>query len=566
MNVVWLKRDVRVHDHEPLSLASKSDLPCIVLYVYEPQHMSSDTYHEAHHNFINDGLAELDAKIQAIAVGGDGGISVRTGDMIDVLRELHARIPIQTLFSHREVGNCISNARNARVTEWTAANGVHWIESQQDGVSNVRHEDLDEGSWAKKWSAQMQLPRHPAPTRLVMIAGDLIERATILDARACGVAHLGHRPGAQRGGESVARAMLRSFLERRGEGYCEELSSPLTGWDSCSRLSPYLAWGQLSLRTVFQELSTRQEAVRALKKGGAETGRWLKSLAALGSRLRWRSHFAQKLHDQPSIEGTNLCRAYDALRNDFDRGRFEAWVEGRTGFPMVDACMRALRHAGWLNFRMRCMLVSFACYDCWLDWRPIAPVLARLFLDYEPGIHYPQLQMQAGTTGINANRCAHRPSPPRRGGAVPSTPAPFRTTLGVHTLSLELTPVVRVHSRSALSQDLQRREAGRGARGAQLRVYPPVGAGAGARARGAHVRATPDAAHHAARVRMRDRRRLPGPDRRPRRELPPRDVRVCAGACAGRDQGRGGGGVREAWLPQAAGERVGAGSSCGPQQ
>ena len=61
---------------------------------------------------------------------------------------------------------------------------------------------------------------------------------------------------------------------------------------------------------------------------------------------------------------------------------------------------RSLTHSGWLNFRMRCMLVSFACYDLWLDWRPLAPVLARRFLDYEPGIHYPQLQMQAGTTGV----------------------------------------------------------------------------------------------------------------------------------------------------------------------
>ena len=74
------------------------------------------------------------------------------------------------------------------------------------------------------------------------------------------------------------------------------------------------------------------------------------------------------------------------------------------GYPMVDACMRSLRHSGWLNFRMRCLLVSFACYQLWLDWRPLTPAMARLFLDYEPGIHYPQFQMQAGTTGINANR------------------------------------------------------------------------------------------------------------------------------------------------------------------
>merc|ERR1712238_559440 len=66
--------------------------------------------------------------------------------------------------------------------------------------------------------------------------------------------------------------------------------------------------------------------------------------------------------------------------------------------------MRCLIEHGWINFRMRAMLVSFATYNLWLDWKRIAPHLARVFLDYEPGIHYPQLQMQAGTTGINAMR------------------------------------------------------------------------------------------------------------------------------------------------------------------
>ena len=99
-----------------------------------------------------------------------------------------------------------------------------------------------------------------------------------------------------------------------------------------------------------------------------------------------------------------MVRTFDALRNTFDERKYEAWVAGRTGFPMVDACMRSLHATGWLNFRMRCMLVSFASYQLWLDWRKLTPVMARLFLDYEPGIHYPQFQMQSGTTGINANR------------------------------------------------------------------------------------------------------------------------------------------------------------------
>ena len=81
-----------------------------------------------------------------------------------------------------------------------------------------------------------------------------------------------------------------------------------------------------------------------------------------------------------------------------------AWENGETGFPFVDACMRYLRKTGWINFRMRAMLMSFASYHLWLDWRKSGKILANFFTDYDPGIHWPQVQMQSGTTGINAIR------------------------------------------------------------------------------------------------------------------------------------------------------------------
>ena len=107
------------------------------------------------------------------------------------------------------------------------------------------------------------------------------------------------------------------------------------------------------------------------------------------------------------MENRCQCPAFEGLRTqpgDHNPEYASAFAEGRTGFPMVDACMRCLLATGWVNFRMRAMLASFAAYNLWLDWRHTGKHLARTFLDYEPGIHYPQLQMQAGVTGINALR------------------------------------------------------------------------------------------------------------------------------------------------------------------
>jgi deoxyribodipyrimidine photo-lyase len=238
MNVVWIKRDARVLDHEPLSLAAAAKLPCVVLYIYEPDHLRSDCYHESHHRFINEALAELDAKLQAAAVGGEGGLTVRAGDAVDVLKALHSSLPIRHLFSHREVGNSISLLRDERIASWAAAAGIAWTQCRQDGVSDRRHEELDEGSWANKWTQHMLRPQLPPPSRLLFVPSLTLPRAALLDAAACAVAHRGARPSAQTGGEAAARSVLRSFLERRGEGYCDELSSPLSGWDSCSRISP----------------------------------------------------------------------------------------------------------------------------------------------------------------------------------------------------------------------------------------------------------------------------------------------------------------------------------------
>ena len=111
------------------------------------------------------------------------------------------------------------------------------------------------------------------------------------------------------------------------------------------------------------------------------------------------------MEDLRSIEWKNIHPIYDKLERETAYSEnFERWKRGETGFPFVDACMRSLISTGWINFRMRAMLVSFASYNLWIDWRQTSLYLARLFSDYEPGIHYSQVQMQSGTTGINTIR------------------------------------------------------------------------------------------------------------------------------------------------------------------
>ena len=180
------------------------------------------------------------------------------------------------------------------------------------------------------------------------------------------------------------------------------MSSPLSAEIACSRLSPHISWGTISMRQVNLAAKSRQIALKNSQPGSMV---WRQSLKSFNSRLHWHCHFIQKLEDEPQIEFKNLHSGYDGVRKVGENGdALKAWAAGETGLPFVDACMRYLRENGWLNFRMRAMLMAVASYHLWLHWREPGLELARLFTDYEPGIHWSQVQMQSGTTGINTIR------------------------------------------------------------------------------------------------------------------------------------------------------------------
>ncbi len=393
-SVVWLKRDLRIADHRPLVEATRRG-ETVVLYVYEPALLAEPTTDPAHYAFIDECLVELDRELAARGTQ----ITYRMGEITSVLAALAEETPFDTLFSHEETGGAASYARDRAVGAWCRARGIAWREIPQFGV--IRPLKSRDG-WAKRWDARMLEPLVDAPEHVVAAPVRHEARRTL---RELGLGPA-TKPEAKPGGMRHAHAELASFLAARGANYRADMSSPVAGWDGCSRLSPYLAFGAISMRTVFQATRARENELRAMQAIGEPIdARWLGSLASFRGRLHWHCHFTQKLEDQPSLEFVNQARAYDGMREgDFDAERFAAWCAGRTGFPMVDACMRALHAGGWINFRMRAMLMSFASYHLWLDWRVTGTYLARQFLDFEPGIHWPQSQMQSGVTGINAIR------------------------------------------------------------------------------------------------------------------------------------------------------------------
>lgn len=395
LHVVWFKRDLRIRDHAALAQAATRGA-VLPLYIVEPEVLQAEDFSPRHWSFLRASLLELRENLARIGQP----LIVRQGRAVAVLRGLHEQYALAGIWAHEETGNAITYARDRAVHRWAHAAGIPFTEIAQAGVVRALR---DRDGWAGIWEKRMQQPITPPPASLPPLdlePGHIPTHADLgLPADTCAT---------QPGGERAAHAMLASFLDQRGAFYSREMSSPISAATSCSRLSTHLAYGTISTRSVLHATRQRRTALRqqdtAANRDPAIPA-WLRSLAAFESRLHWRCHFMQKLETEPEIEHHNFVRAFDGLREvDWNPARFAAWAAGSTGYPMVDACMRALAATGWINFRMRAMLVSFAAYDLWLHWREPSLHLARLFTDYEPGIHYCQVQMQSGTTGINTIR------------------------------------------------------------------------------------------------------------------------------------------------------------------
>jgi deoxyribodipyrimidine photo-lyase len=402
IHVVWFKRDLRVADHAALARAGEAALggngQVLAVYFIEPAVIGAEDYAGRHWETTREALLDLRAELARRGVT----LAVRIGEVVAHLERLHSRFPGLHLWSHEETGNAVTYARDRAVGRWARERGVPWQEYWQSGV--VRRLRSRDG-WAANWEERMRQP-------LAQVASALPGLRAVAEGPIPTAAELGLAPddcpGRQTGRRADATHMLKTFFEYRGKNYSRAMSSPLTAGEACSRLSVGLVYGTISSREVAQASWAQQQALTEARRAGVPGDFKLGSARSFLARLHWRCHFMQKLEDEPRVEHGAFIPELDELRagpwTEERAERLAAWSEGRTGYPFIDACMRSLRATGWINFRMRAMLMSFASYDLWLPWRRSGLHLARLFTDYEPGIHWPQVQMQSGTTGINTLR------------------------------------------------------------------------------------------------------------------------------------------------------------------
>ena len=383
--IVWFKRDLRFTDHAPLYYAQQQALPVLLIYCFEPSVMQYADSDVRHWRFIYQSLQEMQTKLVQV----NAKLYIFHEEAISVFQQLTTAFNIKSIFSHQETGNKITYDRDIAVQQFCQENAIEWKEYQQNGIIRKLK---SRKNWEQRWKQKMQetpkiIDDHYRNYAALDDTFYQQTKGTELPAEITTA-----NPNFQPGGESYAWKYLQSFLKERYVNYSKHISKPALSRKGCSRLSPYISYGNISVRMVYQY--TMQHYAQADNK---------RALSNFISRLHWHCHFIQKFEDECSMEFENVNNAYNALQKPKNEAYILAWQNGKTGVPIVDACMRCVSTTGYLNFRMRAMVVSFFVYNLWQDWRELH-FLARQFLDYEPGIHYPQLQMQSGVTGINTIR------------------------------------------------------------------------------------------------------------------------------------------------------------------
>jgi len=196
-----------------------------------------------------------------------------------------------------------------------------------------------------------------------------------------------------RGGRDEALNRLEEFNDRIGQ-YSGCISSPSKAEASTSHLSPYIRYGCISAREVYQEAEEKKYEVENVQ-----------SVQMFLDRIVWQKHFQRKIEANPKLFREAINPVYRGLNEEnFDEEKVRAWKKGETGYPLVDASMRALRETGWLNFRMRAMCASFFSYILKQWWKIGADHFYKHLIDADVAINYYQWQMQSGLIGVHANR------------------------------------------------------------------------------------------------------------------------------------------------------------------
>jgi len=381
----WFRNDLRLADNRGLRAAAHSR-ELLPVFVFDPALLRASRGSGPRVRFLLDCLARL-----AEALDGRGsGLVVRAGDPASEIPKLAREVGAERVCWNRDPSP-YSRARDRRVRAALERVGVRVEEYKDRAVFEAGEVSKADGSgyavygpYRRAWLARLAADPQPpgrAP-RLPRIPRGVPRGEVELPAKLAPTADSAEIPV---GGERAAQRRLRAFLADPVRDYASGRDLPAL--DGTSRLSPYLRFGAISIRSCVTQA---RELAAAEPRAVSGVKRWV-------DELIWRDFYAQILWEHPRVLRASFREKYDGLIWDGDERWFEAWKIGRTGFPIVDAGMRQLEQTGWMHNRVRMIAASFLVKDLAIDWLRGERHFFERLVDGDPASNNGGWQWCAGT-------------------------------------------------------------------------------------------------------------------------------------------------------------------------
>ena len=394
MQIVWFRRDLRLSDQEIVSKAAQEGQEVLPCFIVDPWFYQQPEVACCRVNFLFESLANLDQNLRAKG----SKLYLFAGESVAVMQKLTRSLLSQgfqpKLWFNRDVQVQYGINRDRQIADFY---GDHNLEVYI-GKNHFLQESENYSLLWQEYHDYQKRSLHKTPTSIETPLLDLdVPQLTVKELwqKYCPDYQTNSRYFS--GGEDSAFKTLKSFLAGRYKGYHWKMSRPwMAQQGATSHLSPHLDFGTISARTVYQATVA---VVNKLPPKSKEQY----SLKTFLDRLRWHDKFTQRHYYHPELAFKNRYPEFDRwYSNEELNGQklayFQAWCNGQTGYPMVDASMRQLNTMGWMNFRMRAMCVTFLCINCGVSWHHGARYFMSRLIDGNIAINHWQWQAQAGVT------------------------------------------------------------------------------------------------------------------------------------------------------------------------
>lgn len=390
MQIVWFRRDLRLRDNEIISQAARDGLEVLPCFIIDPWFYQQPEIGIARVKFFFESLENLDANLQKQG----SRLYLFEGESVAVVRNLTVTLLKQDkspkLYFNRDVQVEYGINRDRQILEFYRQHNLEvYI-----GLNHFLQNNECYETWWRDYHDYQAQPLHPTPQQIntPLLKLDLPQLTfSELWQKYCPETKIGTNKFI--GGEDNARNTLDSFLASRYQGYHWKMSYPwMAQQGATSHLSPHLAFGTISSRSIYQRTKQLEQNSQSKNKY---------ALSTFLDRVRWHDKFTQRHYYHPELAWSNRYPEFDDWYSPEEpsgekKELFMAWCEARTGFPMVDASMRQLNRMGWMSFRMRAMCVTFLCINCGVSWHHGARYFMSRLVDGDLAINHWQWQMQSG--------------------------------------------------------------------------------------------------------------------------------------------------------------------------